>query len=213
MAITLPIGIRLAAGLLGATIDRIGNLPQELPTLGVSLAGQAVRTSFRIRQEIAELATRGDELLAGITGRPQEKPAWATFDEDQDPSDGPTPVPPPAPPVDVAGSTERARTGSRARSAAKPATPVTVPVPSNRLRPSRGGAAPSPSARASVRSIAGDHLLSLAELKEKLQGIDVSGVRELLAMEENGPNRAAYLTLLTNRLTTLAHENGQSPSR
>jgi hypothetical protein len=35
----------------------------------------------------------------------------------------------------------------------------------------------------------------------------VAEVTALLAQEEAGPNRAAYLTLLGNRLMTLQHEN------
>ncbi len=83
MVLKLPIGIRVAAGLLGAAVDRLGKLPEELPAITVSLAGQAIRTSLLVRQEIAGLAARGDELLAGITGGAQEHPAWATFDEDE----------------------------------------------------------------------------------------------------------------------------------
>ncbi|HEY0119220.1 MAG TPA: hypothetical protein VGC04_10595, partial [Cellulomonas sp.] len=67
MAITLPFGVRIAAGLIGTAFDRLVTLPKELPTIGVSLAGQAVRTTLRVQQELAELATRGDELLSGIT--------------------------------------------------------------------------------------------------------------------------------------------------
>lgn len=218
MAITLPIGIRIAAGLLATTIDQIGKLPQELPTLALSLAGQTVRTSFRIRQEIAELATRGDELLSGLTGRPQEKPEWATFDEDEDepvqavPAQQPVRAQRPVPDVPAQDP------------APAPAQqPVPVAVPTNRIRPGRPTGTPRTAAGAKIRStppaagpgtpVTGDHLLSIAELKEELQDLGIAAVRELLVMEESGPNRAAYLTLLSNRLTTLAHENGQSENR
>jgi hypothetical protein len=55
--------------------------------------------------------------------------------------------------------------------------------------------------------IPADHELSVAELKDRLPDLDSAAVRLLLAQEESGPNRAPYLTLLTNRLTTLQHEN------
>src|ERR1700712_2785214 len=84
MAITLPLGIRLAAGLLGTAIARATALPAELPSMAVTFAGQALRTSMRVRQELAGLATRGDELLAPLVNRSQEHPEWATFDEDED---------------------------------------------------------------------------------------------------------------------------------
>ena len=55
--------------------------------------------------------------------------------------------------------------------------------------------------------ILADHQLSVAELKERLPDLDAAAVTELLAQEEAGPNRAPFLTLLGNRLTTLQHEN------
>ena len=61
-----------------------------------------------------------------------------------------------------------------------------------------------PRARTTIKS---DHRLSIAELKERTQGMDTTQVSALLAQEEAGPNRAAYLTLLANRLMTLQHEN------
>ncbi len=88
MAITLPTPIRIAAGLLGTALDHLIKLPEELPTLGISLAGQAVRTSLRVQQQLAELATRGDELLAPLTGGPQDRPPWATFDDEDDRTPG-----------------------------------------------------------------------------------------------------------------------------
>ena len=87
MAITLPLGIRVAAGLVGMAIDRLSTIPGELPSLAVTVAGQALRTSMRVQQEVAELATRGDDLLSPLTGRFQENPPWATFDEDDDQDD------------------------------------------------------------------------------------------------------------------------------
>ena len=60
--------------------------PANCPGLTVSFAGQLLRTSMRVRQEVAELATRGDELLAPLIGGAEEHPAWATFDEDEDES-------------------------------------------------------------------------------------------------------------------------------
>ena len=92
MAITLPIGIRVAAGLVGTAFDRLGKLPEELPGIGVTVAGQLLRTSMRVRQEIAELAIRGDDLLAGLSGGPQEHPEWATFDDDEEPDRSATPA-------------------------------------------------------------------------------------------------------------------------
>lgn len=88
MPLTLPLPVRVAAGLLATGLDRLSQLPRDLPALPVTVAGHAVRASMRVQQEIAELVGRGDELLAGITSRPAEHPAWARFDDEDGGSGG-----------------------------------------------------------------------------------------------------------------------------
>jgi hypothetical protein len=83
MAITLPLPVRVAAGILGAGIDLLRALPDDIPAIPVTIVGNAMRLSMKVQQEIATLATRGDELLGGVIGAPQESPAWATFDDDE----------------------------------------------------------------------------------------------------------------------------------
>lgn len=82
MAISLPLPVRVAAGLVATGWDTVRSLPGGLPALSVNVAGHAVRLSMRLQQEITQLAARGDELLAGITSRPSEHPTWARFDEE-----------------------------------------------------------------------------------------------------------------------------------
>lgn len=86
---TLPMPVRVAAGLLASGVDHLKRLPEELPALTVTLAGQAMRLSMRARQQLADLAIRGDEVLGGITDeQPEEHPAWARFDEEEPGGDG-----------------------------------------------------------------------------------------------------------------------------
>ena len=84
MAITLPTPLRVAAGILGTGIDRVRSLPEDLPALPVVLVGKAMRLSMRLQQEVAELATRGDQLIGGMLGGAalEESPPWARFDDD-----------------------------------------------------------------------------------------------------------------------------------
>lgn len=89
MAPSLPTPVRIAAGLVGTVADRVSTLPQDLPNLGVSLVGQAFRLSLKARQQVAQLAVRGDELLSGLRSGPPAQPAWATFDEDIESADDP----------------------------------------------------------------------------------------------------------------------------
>lgn len=264
MATTLPFGIRLVAGLLGTAIDRATALPTELPSMAVTFVGQALRTSMRVQQELAELATRGDELLAPLTGRSQEHPEWATFDEDEDdepvvsrpsifetageatslddssapgadepaitlldgtpvvdvpepgttgPGEavptaagfvvGPTATPPAltaATSPTLAGGTTAALAGGLPGEVILAESPVEAPPVANIRRTTTG----RPRSRTTIES---DHQLTIAELKERTQQMNVAEVTALLAQEEAGPNRAAYLTLLGNRLMTLQHEN------
>ena len=264
MATTLPFGIRIAAGVVGTTFDHLVRLPGELPGMTVSFAGQLLRTSMRVRQEVAELATRGDELLAPLVGRAEEHPAWATFDEDEDEAA------PSAPAADSGGPNETA-TDVRTPDSSSPNTsppnaetqdPTRTLVESLVVDSTVGrspgtdddgsgegvnadhsvdlvdiatGAASdtaddpvgvgddfadlagdatgsdelvfSSTSAAFDSPILADHQLSVAELKERLPDLDAAAVTELLAQEEAGPNRAPFLTLLGNRLTTLQHEN------
>jgi hypothetical protein len=264
MATTLPFGIRLVAGLLGTAIDRATALPTELPSMAVTFVGQALRTSMRVQQELAELATRGDELLAPLTGRSQEHPEWATFDEDEDdepvvsrpsvfetsgdatasddisaaavdepavtlldgtpvvdvpepgttgPGEavptaagfvvGPTAIPPAltaATSPTLAGGTTAAMSGGSPGDVIVTESPVDAPTAATPRRSTTS----RPPSRTTIKS---DHPLTIAELKERTQQMGVAEVTALLAQEEAGPNRAAYLTLLGNRLMTLQHEN------
>lgn len=78
---SLPLPIRLAAGLAATVVERASKLPEEIAGLPVTMASQALQLSMRVQQRVTELAIKGDEALAGL--RPvEEQPDWATFDED-----------------------------------------------------------------------------------------------------------------------------------
>jgi hypothetical protein len=126
MAITLPLPVRVAAGILATGIDLVKSLPDDIPAIPVTLVGNAMRLSMKVQQEIATLATRGDELLGGVIGAPQENPAWATFDDDE-PAKPVTGIKPAVAPRST--STTRPRPGTtRSKPAAAPAkAPVTTP--------------------------------------------------------------------------------------
>lgn len=83
MAITLPFPVRVAVGILATGIDRVRSLPEDLPAIPVALVGNALKLSMKVQQEIATLATRGDEVLGGVVNAPQENPSWAKFDDDE----------------------------------------------------------------------------------------------------------------------------------
>lgn len=92
MAITLPLPVRVAAGILATGINVVRSLPEDIPAIPVALVGNAMRLSMKVQQEIATLATRGDELLGGVIGAPQENPSWAKFDDDEPATPAPKPT-------------------------------------------------------------------------------------------------------------------------
>jgi hypothetical protein len=186
---SLPFPLRLAAGVLAAGIDTVRRLPAELPSLGVRLAGNAAKLAFQVRNEITELAIRGDELLDGSPAA-QEKPAWATFDDDE-----------PEPEVVSAPR--------RARPADLPDTGIGEEAPgwSDPLADSPTGSPDGADGTAADRSaeaiVAGYGSLTLGQLRSRLTTLGLDQLRSLLAAEELGARRPAFLTLISNRISTL----------
>lgn len=80
---SLPLPLRVVAGLAATAVERAGKLPEEIAGLPVTVASQALQLSMRVQQHVTELAIKGDEALAGLRSV-EEQPDWATFDEDED---------------------------------------------------------------------------------------------------------------------------------
>ncbi|HYN74328.1 MAG TPA: hypothetical protein VES60_17685, partial [Nakamurella sp.] len=131
MAITLPTPLRVAAGIVASGIDLVRSLPEEIPALPVTLVGKAMQLSMKVQQEIADLATKGDELLSGVLGGPQENPPWAQFDDD----------PPPITAV-AAGSRQRDPAGPPMPSGAGSARAGAARASAASTRVAEGGKAP-----------------------------------------------------------------------
>ncbi|MGW5055123.1 lipid droplet-associated protein [Actinokineospora sp. NPDC004072] len=85
---SLPLPLRVAAGLAVTAVERARELPTALAGLPVTVVSQALQASMRLQQQVTELAIKGDEVLAAL--RPaEENPEWATFDEDIDEEEAP----------------------------------------------------------------------------------------------------------------------------
>src|ERR1044072_1512582 len=77
---SLPLPVRVAAGLAVTAVEQARTPPAKLAGLPVTVASQALQVSMRVQQQVTELAIRGDEVLARL--RPvEETPEWPTLDE------------------------------------------------------------------------------------------------------------------------------------
>lgn len=178
----VPLPFRVAAGVVAAGLDQLRRLPEELPGLPVALAGTAVRASLRVQQTITELATKGDELLGSWVNPPVENPSWARFDDDEpgDAADA-------AGPVAASDGTASDDTGTAHDAAAHDAAPA-------------ASAAADSVADAAVD---GYDELTISQLRARLRTLDAARIEALLDRERGGQQRAAFLTTLENRLTSL----------
>ena len=81
----LPFPVRIAAGLVATAVEQARDLPRLVVEFPVTAVSQALQASMRVQQKVTELAIKGDRVLGTL--RPvEEKPSWATFDEDEPPS-------------------------------------------------------------------------------------------------------------------------------
>jgi hypothetical protein len=185
-----PYGVRLLVGAATMAVEETIKLPKTILMYPMTLASQAAAVVMRFQQNVAELVIKGDATLEHIFPPRDEQPEWATFDEDlpdddSDSDDGPAP--------DLERRTEGrfalytsadAATGpsdSWARSAATPAKK-------------------SVSAPAVVEELDYEQL-TLAQLRARLQTLDLDELEALLAYEEATKGRAPFQTLLSNRIT------------
>lgn len=158
---SLPLSVRVAAGLVATAVESVRKVPEQLAELPVTAASRAVQAGMRVQQQVTKLAIKGDEVLSLF--RPvQDTPPWARFDEDDDPQDPPE------------ADTRPAGNGS----------------------PQAGGAP-------STAMLPGYDELSLAQLRGKLRALSLPELEALLDHEHAHRDRAAFVTMLSNRITTV----------
>jgi len=187
---TAPYGVRLLIGAATMAVEETIRLPKTILMYPMTLASTAAHVVMRFQQNVAELVIKGDSTLEHIFPPKDEQPEWATFDEDLpdddgDSDDGPAPDPERRTEGRFALYTSSdAATGpsdSWARSAATPAKK-------------------SVSAPAVVEELDYEQL-TLAQLRARLQTLDLDELESLLAYEEATKGRAPFQTLLANRIT------------
>ncbi|MDT5022329.1 MAG: hypothetical protein QOG47_1345 [Mycobacterium sp.] len=187
---TAPYGVRLLVGAATMAVEETLRLPKTILMYPMTLASTAAHVVMRFQQNVAELVIKGDATLEHIFPPKDEQPEWATFDDDLpdggDDSD-----------ASGAGSLDRRTEGRFALYTSADA--ATGPSDS----PTKSGAKPaqqSVSAPAVVEELDYEQL-TLAQLRARLQTLDLDELEALLAYEEATKGRAPFQTLLANRIT------------
>jgi hypothetical protein len=207
---SLPLPIRVAAGLAVTAVEQARTLPAKIAGLPVTVASQALQVSMRVQQQVTELAIRGDEVLSSL--RPvEDEPEWATFDEDvQDDSfDLGKPAPFESAFDRVDDDADR-RNGHHDVSAETFATPDPWAQEEQAIaeeaatfdddeRVSEDGHADDQP----LPQVAGYDELSLPQLRARLRRFTADELAELLDYERSHGNRPSFVGMLTRRIATV----------
>jgi hypothetical protein len=227
----LPLPVRLAAGLVATAVEQARDLPRHVIEFPVTAVSQALQVSMRVQQRVTELAIKGDRALGAL--RPvEEQPGWATFDEDL-PTNGHPAVstvtelrPAPRPPAQRTTEPAPARPAPAERASTESVSVESAPTePASTERPEPAtapGARPAGPAEAAERiasapvdepaaepttgpgALPGYATMSIAQLRGKLRSLSLEELQALLAWERTHDDRPAYVTMLSNRITTVS---------
>ena len=207
---SLPLPIRVAAGLAVTAVEQARTLPAKIAGLPVTVASQALQVSMRVQQQVTELAIRGDEVLASF--RPvEDEPEWATFDEDvQDDSfDLGKPAPFESAFDRVEDDADR-RNGHRSMSTETFATPdpwaqeeQAIAEEAATFDDDEGVSEHGHTDDQPLPQAAGYDELSLPQLRARLRRFTADELAELLDYERAHGNRPSFVGMLTRRIATV----------
>jgi hypothetical protein len=196
--VTAPYGFRLLVGAATLVVEETIKLPKTILMYPMTLASQAAHIVMRFQQNMAELVIKGDATLEQIFPPKVEQPEWATFDEDLDYDEEPGLG------VDASDAEQRVEGRFALYTAPDPsaggatADPPTRPVSATRAKK------PATKSAVSAPAVADEldyETLTLAQLRARLQTLDLDELEALLAYEEATKARAPFQTLLANRIT------------
>jgi hypothetical protein len=190
----LPLPVRIAAGLVVTAVEQARDLPRHVVEFPVTAVSQALQASMRVQQRVTELAIKGDRALGTL--RPvEEKPSWATFDDDEPVHRNGTstvtelrPTAPrgtePEPPADTAASVAAATTAATAEHAEPAGTDGDSAATGPNVMPGYGD-------------------MTIPQLRARLRKLGLEDLRVLLEWEITHDDRPPFVTMLSNRITSV----------
>ena len=183
----LPLPVRIAAGLVATAVEQARDLPRLVVEFPVTAVSQALQASMRVQQKLTELAIKGDRALGTL--RPvEERPSWATFDDEDD---------------DERASRNGAVTELRRIPRPEPDTIVETVVEAvvEPEAPAAEDAVPGPDV---LPDVLPDYAsMTIPQLRGRLRHLHVEELRALLEWETAHENRPPFVTMLSNRITTV----------
>jgi hypothetical protein len=183
--VSLP--VRVAVGLMVSAVEQARKLPEQLAELPVTAASRAVQAGMRLQQRVTELAIKGDQVFSLF--RPvEDTPPWATFDEDRE-----SPQPGPSHPAG------RGKNGTLV--VPDRGSEIDEADVARGLTPPKATVTEDAGTRAAL--LAEYNEMSLAQLRTKLRGFSLSQLEELLVHEHAHRDRPAFVTLLSNRISSV----------
>jgi hypothetical protein len=191
-----PYGVRLLVGAATVAVEETIRLPKTILMYPMTLASEVAHIVMRFQQNLAELVNKGDSTLESIFPPKDEKPEWATFDEDSEVAletsgGGFAELP------DGAGGDRRAEGRFALYSIADAHEDASALVKGASKKSKAEAAVPEPSVAAEL-----DYsTLTLAQLRARVQSLGVDDLEALLAYEQATKARAPFETLLANRIT------------
>ncbi|MCV7443600.1 hypothetical protein AWB91_13445 [Mycobacterium paraense] len=192
---TAPYGVRLIVGAATVAVEETMKLPKTILMYPMTVVSTAAHLVMRFQQNLAELVIKGDSTLESIFPPKDEKPEWATFDEDlpEDAIEAGNAAP-------EGGDGERRAEGRFAlysvADAHEDASALVKPARQSKAAATKT-AAPEPAVVAELDYAS----LTLAQLRARLQSLSVDELEALLAYEQATKARAPFQTLLANRIT------------
>ncbi|MFN8088134.1 MAG: lipid droplet-associated protein [Mycobacterium sp.] len=190
---TAPYGIRLLIGAAVTALEETKRLPQTILMYPMTLASTVAQLVMKMQQDLADLAIKGDAALDTLFPPKLEQPEWATFDEDQADESG----------QHRADDKTASPNGNGSRRTEGRFALYSVDRADTPVGSANDDVAKTP-AKAERPGIAEEldyESLTLAQLRARLQSLNVAELEALLGYEEASRARAPFQTLLANRIT------------